>query len=519
MRLDGNFKITYNYCRNSVRRGWQFTRKRSIMKYVLFLTALLTVSAVVLILVLNGKDSAQAGLRAAQAADGLDHYSYELVFRPESDELAATLTLRYTNRTKDTQSDIVLRTWSGAYRQYETSPASIDELFNVCYPEGFSEGGISIEGIWWNDAIAPYSFDDEASTVLRIPVGTLAPSESGTLRLRCRIHVPRCAHRFGVSDGIYQFGNALPVLSVWQDGEWRTDEYWPIGDPFMSECANYDVTLSVPKGWMCAATGNGASKSADGDRTLYTFHADAVREFGFALSDKWQKAETKADGITVTAYALSRDGAKKAVDYAVKALRYCASHYGDYAYSSFSVCSIDFPFGGMEYPQLVMISSSCFDKDSADTLELTLVHETAHQWFYGLVGSDSFNQPWQDETLCEYTVLRYVKERYGTDSYRTLRATRVDAAMQDPLPLAVTPGSPISYYSSYSAYSSVVYGRGTAFLLDADEMTGKVDAALKAYCEKYAFRIASRDDLLTTLCDSCEADLYPLAVDYLDTLM
>ncbi|MBR5382665.1 MAG: M1 family metallopeptidase [Clostridia bacterium] len=488
------------------------------MKYLLFLTALLMAVAVIVFFFFHGKGSKETGLRAAKAADGLDHYMYELVFRPESDELAVTLTLQYTNRTQDTQSDIVLRTWAGAYQQYETSPASIDELFDSCYPEGFSEGGISIEGVWWNDTIVSYSFDDEASTVLRVPVGAIAADESGRLRLRCRIQVPHCAHRFGESNGIYQFGNALPVLSVWQDGVWHTDEYWPIGDPFMSECANYDVTLSVPKGWMCAATGSSTSKSS-GDRTLFSFHADAVREFGFALSDKWQKAEKKADGITVSAYALSKDGAKKAAEYAVKALRYCASHYGDYPYSTFTVCSIGFPFGGMEYPQLVMVSNSCFEKNSSDTLELTLVHETAHQWFYALVGSDSFNQPWQDETLCEYTVLGYVKERYGTDSFQALRATRVDAAMQDPLPLAVTPGSPISYYSSYTAYSSVVYGRGTAFLLDADEMTGKVDAALKAYCDRYAFRIASRDDLLTTLCDSCEADLYPLAVDYLDTLM
>ncbi len=489
------------------------------MKYVLFLTVLLLTTSVILVLILRGNGPSNAGTRAMQASDGLDHYRYELVFRPESDELAATLTLQYTNRTRETLNDIVLRTWAGAYGSYETSPASIDELFDACYPEGFSEGGISIEGVWWNDAITAYSFDDDASTVLRIPVGMLAPDMGGTLRLRCRISVPHCAHRFGVSDGVFQFGNALPILSVWQNGVWRTDAYCPIGDPFMSSCANYDVTLSVPKGWMCAATGSGTFKPADGSRTIYSFHADAVREFAFAISDKWQKAEKKLDGITVTAYAPSKDGAKKALDYAGKALRYCTSHYGDYAYSAFTVCSIDFPFGGMEYPQLVMISNTCFDKESADTLELTLVHETAHQWFYGLVGSDSFNQPWQDETPCEYTVLRYVKERYGTDAYRRLRATRIDAAMQDPLPLAVTPGSPISYYSSYSAYSSVVYGRGTAFLLDADEMTGKVDTALKSYCDRYAFQIASRDDLLTVLSDSCEADLDPLAVDYLDTLM
>ena len=488
------------------------------MKCVLFLTVLLLAAAVALALVLK-RDPSNAGARSLQASEGLDHYKYELVFRPESYALAATLTLHYTNRTHVMQNDLVMRTWAGAYKSYETSPASIDELFDVCYPKGFSEGGISIEGVWWNDSITSYSFDDDAETVLRIPIGSLAPDASGTLRLRCRISIPQCAHRFGVSDGVWQFGNALPILSVWQDDKWRTDEYWPIGDPFMSNCANYDVALSVPKGWMCAATGSFSAKPSDGGRTVYSFHANAVREFAFALSEKWQKSEKKVDGIAITAYAPSEDGANNALNYAVKALRYCASHYGDYAYTAFTICSIDFPFGGMEYPQLVMIGNNCFNKDSADTLELTLVHETAHQWFYGLVGSDSFNQPWQDETLCEYTALRYVKERYGSDAYNRLRASRVDATMQDPLPLAVTPGSPISYFSSYTAYSSVVYGRGTAFLLDADEMTGKVDAALRSYCDRHAFQIASRDDLLTVLCDSCEADLYPLAVDYLDTLM
>ena len=49
----------------------------------------------------------------------------------------------------------------------------------------------------------------------------VAAAFCGRLLLRCELTVPRCAHRFGTDGAVWQFGNALPILSVWENPEFR----------------------------------------------------------------------------------------------------------------------------------------------------------------------------------------------------------------------------------------------------------------------------------------------------------
>ena len=59
----------------------------------------------------------------------------------------------------------------------------------------------------------------------------------------------------------------------------------------------------------------------------------------------------------------------------------------------------------MEYPCLILINN----KLTGFNREYTIAHETAHQWWYGLVGSDSVNCAWQDEGLTEFSTALYFK--------------------------------------------------------------------------------------------------------------
>ncbi|MBR1606808.1 MAG: M1 family metallopeptidase [Clostridia bacterium] len=458
-----------------------------------------------------------AGERARNASEGLDHYDYQLIFRPEESTLAVTMTLDFTNRTGDTLDTLVLRTWANAYEAEESSPAAIDALFDACYPEGFSAGYLTLEGAWWQGQVASAAYLDEAKTALAVSIDPLPSGQSGQMTLRCRITVPVCAHRLGFSKGIWQFGNALPILSVYENGGWRTDAYSPIGDPFVSQCANYAVSLTVPAGYQCASTGKCALDSREKDSWRYVIDAPAARDFAFALSQDWQKAETKQSGVSVIVCALENAGT--AAKYAAKALKVYEKLYGDYPYETLTVCAIDFPFGGMEYPGLIFVGLPYFAAEQKDTLELVIAHEVAHQWFYGLVGSDQVNQPWQDEALSEYAMLRYARQVYGQNAYENLVITRVKAPMQERIPQPVTPATPITDFGSPDVYFSVVYGRGAAFLLAVEEMTGRLDAFLRQYCDTCAFFLASRQDFVKLLREVTGEDLEPLMLDYLDTLM
>lgn len=488
-------------------------QKRSIIKgrYLIAAASVLLIALISLSLMIP---SGRAGERAAKAAPGLNEYHFDLRFQPDEDALFVSMTLDYRNTTGDLLTSLVLRTWANAYKSVEFSPAAIDELYDACYPEGFSEGRLQLEGIWWNDQIVAASYLDAAQTVLSVPVPALAPDARGTLLLRCRIQVPHCAHRFGYSDGVWQFGNALPILSVYEDHAWRQDPYSPIGDPFVSECANYTVSLSVPDGWQCAAGGRITKEDS-----TYRIQALAVRDFSFALSQGWRTAKAKANGVSILAYANDAAAARRSAKLAAQALKTYARLYGDYPYETLTLCEADFPLGAMEYPAFILIDHTYFYKDWQDTLELTIAHETAHQWFYALVGSDQYNAPWQDEALCEWAMLRYVKVRYGQSAYENLLAARILAPMQENILSPLTPGSPIDYFGSFSDYSTVVYGRGAALMHAIEEMNGKADDFLHTYCEQNAFSLASREDFTQCLNAWSGTDLSPLILDYIDTYM
>lgn len=471
-----------------------------------------------LLLFLPGKNSASAPSPSLlAAADGLDEYSVVLKLDDENQTLSITEEIQLQNRTGERLSDVVLRLWPNAYRTEDFSPAASDELFALCYPNGFSMGQVLLHDVKWQGEAAAHQFLDEAETALSVNVGHLAPGESGTLFIRCVVQLPNCAHRTGYADGTYHLGNVLPLLSVYENGAWRQDAYTAAGDPFFSECANFRITLHAPDDFtpVCSLA---LQKERAG---VWTGTGLALRDVGLVLSREYASPAEKQVGNTrVLAYAEDKAAARRALEYAAFSLETYESLYGDYPYETFSVCSAAFAPGAMEYPCMAVVDRQYFTHTKKDTLELLIAHETAHQWFYALVGSDPVNQPWQDEALCEWALLRCMEKRHGRAVADNLHYYRVDAPMQERIPGGLTPASPLSHFSSLADYRTIVYGRGAALLdaLDAFLPEG-TDAFLKTYVQKYSFQIAKRQDFEQTLNACAGMDAIPLVQDYLDTKM
>ena len=81
--------------------------------------------------------------------------------------------------------------------------------------------------------------------------------------------------------------------------------------------------------------------------------------------------------------------------------------FGEYPYDTYSVIASDFYIGGMEYPTLVMIDQSLYNEKDKFLLEYVIAHETAHQWWYSVIGNDEISEPWLDEALTEYSTILY----------------------------------------------------------------------------------------------------------------
>lgn len=472
-------------------------------------------TAVVLWQLLQPKKQLPApGDSLVSASEDLDEICVTASLEPESRMLSVTQTLTLQNRTGQSQNAVVLRAWANAFRSMDTSPIASEELYDQCYPGGFSTGSVTIGRAAISGEGIVFRYLDEAKTVVSLPLSQdWQPGETLTVELRYQVEIPRAAYRFGVNDGIWALGNALIVPALWQDGAWRTDEYLPVGDPFVSQCQNWHVTLSLPEGYACAGSACPTVETTDG-RSLYTFEALAVRDFALVAAEGLQQAQAMEDGVLVTAYALDAGQARQMLDYARKALKCYTARYGAYPYPAYTLYQTGMPMSGMEYPAFSMIGSDTLT--NASELEKAVAHETAHQWWYAVVGSDQWNQPWQDEALAQYSTLCYMAEYHGASARQEMEQ-QAEYALRVTVPRGVTPGCPLDRFSTMSEYTTVVYDRGLALMCALDRLTGDLDTALAAYYDTHAFGLASREDFETLISAATGTDIAPLCRDYLDT--
>ena len=451
-----------------------------------------------------------------QAAQDLDSITIDATFDPYSKRLAATQVMTLRNPAGANLDNVTLRSYSGAYLSEETSPVANDELFAASYGEDFSTGGLILDSATVNGEAVQHTWSDEARTVLTLPAEWPADEEI-TVTLTYHVNIPDCGSRFGVREEIFALGNVFPSLALWQDGTWRTEPYVSIGDPFLTACANWMVRLTLPKGYTVAASGH-PQPAYLGDTAVYTMQAQAVRDFALVISDQFATASGMADDVLVTAHARNKAAAQRMVKYARQAIACYEKHYGEYVYPTLTLAEVAFPYGGMEYPCMVMIGTDVIAA-ADDSLEVIVAHEVAHQWWYAMVGSDSYYQAWQDESLCEYALMDYIGRYYGASTRANTAFNRIETAMRITIPRGVTPGSPIDYFQDLTEYSQVVYHRGAALWMALENLMGKeaLDAALQQYVQSYRFRLASREDLTQLLSQAARQDLTALMEDYLDT--
>ena len=97
--------------------------------------------------------------------------------------------------------------------------------------------------------------------------------------------LPNCNHRYGYGQNTYNFGNFYPILSKYEQGNYKRDNYGANGDPFYSDMANYNVTITCDDDFVLASTGNQLFTSSQNGKTTTTISAKAVRIAVFVLTE------------------------------------------------------------------------------------------------------------------------------------------------------------------------------------------------------------------------------------------
>ena len=134
--------------------------------------------------------------------------------------------------------------------------------------------------------------------------------------------------------------------------------------------------------------------------------------------------------------------------------------------ASVFVVEASFVHGGMEFPNLVLISDSL---GSYETYTTVIIHEIAHQWWYGIVGNDQYNYGWLDEGLAEFsTALFYDKN----PSYNVTREQ-------------ITFRNQSNFKVFEKIYTNVLGEIGTSFNRALNEFDNEQEYVYTAYVKAY----------------------------------
>lgn len=343
------------------------------------------------------------------------------------------------------------------------------------------------------------NINDHTLAKVRLPV-TVSGGESVTLKIHFTVKLPKIFARMGKSGDFVMAGQWFPKMSVYEPVGTRglTTEGWNLhqyhgNSEFYSDFGIYSVNINVPENYIVAATGfpTKAALIQDGRKSVQ-YYADDVHDFAWSASPDFIYVEepfssAEVPGVRIKLYLdpLHKDLQDRYFYAAKVALANFSKWYGRYPYSTLSIVvppSEANGAGGMEYPTLVSSFGARNDAPGYDELERTVIHEIGHQFFYGMVANNEFEEAWLDEAFTSYAEDKLMEQEYGITPNLPIQASLISS------PMSLT--NPAWKYGSGDNYSKNVYYRGKLILLEIERQVGPkmMKRILYTYSQKYRFK-------------------------------
>lgn len=393
-------------------------------------------------------------------------YEITAEYIPENTTLTGTAKITFENATDNEISTLKFQLYPNAYRKDALYKPVSKACENAAYYAGESYGEIVISSV--NGAKGWEVMGEDENILYAYLPHSLFPDDKIVLDIGFMVKLAKVNHRTGVAERTVNLGNFFPILCPYQNGGFSETVYYSDGDPFLSDCADFKVALKTPKEYLVAATGKCVSERTLESKKEHLFEAEKVRDFALVLSEGYRVLQTQVHGKTLSYYYYEDERASQTLDTASEAFAYFEKTFGEYPYPYYTLAQTGLCHGGMEYPTLSMLSADL----TAEEQTRAVVHETAHQWWYGVVGSDQIQNAWQDEGLAEYSALCFfdAHEKYGVT-----REAAVMAALKE-------------YRSYYDVYGSVLGRTDT-----------KMSRHLKDFLSDYEYKCITYDKALVML--------------------
>jgi len=305
------------------------------------------------------------------------------------------------------------------------------------------------------------------------------PGENIVIETPFHVKIPKVISRLGHIGKHYEITQWYPKPAVYDRDGWHPMPYLNMGE-FYSEFGSFDVSITLPKEYRIMATGDlidgeleyawldslaeeGDSLHAMEEKALKKalkeltqgkkknfitkiqsffkkevkkeepkkevelktvhFYQENVHDFAWFADKTWivRKGTLYLADSTreVTLWSMYKPKNaelwENSIEYLHDAGYWYSKFNGNYPYNHITAVDGDLSAGGgMEYPNITVISKM----DSKHLLEMVIMHEVGHNWFYGILGNNERDYTWMDEGLNEFCNIRYWDKKYGYNNRR-----------------------------------------------------------------------------------------------------
>ncbi len=271
--------------------------------------------------------------------------------------------------------------------------------------------------------IAPDDGNSADRTVAEVPLTrAVAPGDTINVQIAWSSHVPRTFARTGAVGNFFLIAQWFPKIGVLESNGWNCHQFHAATE-FFADFGTYDVRLTVPRGWIVGATGVERDRRDEADgTTTHHYYQDDVHDFAWTTSPDYveRRATFEHPSLPRTDLRLLLQKehvgqADRHFDAARAALKYYGEWFGPYPYGHLTIVDPAWQSAadGMEYPTLITAGTRWLQPSHTVDPEDVTVHEAGHQFWYGIVATNEFEDAWMDEGINTFATARVMQARFA----------------------------------------------------------------------------------------------------------
>jgi hypothetical protein len=459
------------------------------------------------------------GLNASE----LPRYDIAASLDAKNHRLAAKQKVLFTNNSDKPVNEIYFHIYP--HRKYTRKEIRFmyqySGYFKVnLFPEGFQGGDLKVLSAHSSGKPLTYIIEGDDQTILKINLDSvLNPGGSREIGIDFTLDIPHCWNRLGWHKDIITLTRWYPILSVLDKSGWHNYPFYIYHQPFFSDAAYYKLELTLPKEQKlaCGAYLKSEAINSDNTKTLVLENEAPMRDLGLAVSENFRVFSLDQENFRINVFYLEENlkSAREMAGYAAQALKFYASRFGSYPYKEYTVAASYLGFGGDQSSGMMFIDVRMFRLPGfiCRYSDFMISHETGHQWFYNMVGSDEYKEMFLDEGVNSYWLLRYLEDKYGYNakvmvlpkalkwlvpnfSFRDSTAARYIYLAKNGYDRPVI--GELSSFKEPSSIFALAYGKGSAVLSMLEAVVGKetFERIMARYVREFRFKNSSLEDFI-----------------------